>query len=292
LHGDGIDKGIRMSSRSPRPPFILIILLLTGCSSLFPQPTSTPEPSSTPQPSLTSTPTAEPTSTPTLTLEPVLTLISPLEGFSFEQLHDILSNPFVSAHITWDDGHQGIDLSFYRYGDIVGIEGLPIHAILGGTVAAVVNNRTPYGNMIIIETPLSEIPEAWQAVISIPTPAPTVTSDGRLTCPEGGPSPTFVSTGSRSLYILYGHMLNPPEFEVGDTGAAGQEIGQGGNTGESSGPHLHLETRYGPSGARFTTIAHRDTSVTAEEMNNYCVWRISELFQAIDPFLLLDARPD
>lgn len=227
-----------------------------------------------------------------MTPAPVISFVSPLEGFSFVQLHDIISNPFVAAHPTWDDGHQGIDLSFYRYGDIVGIEGLPIHAIAGGTVVAVVNNRTPYGNMIIIETPLSEIPENWQATYNIPTPAPTVTSDGRLTCPESGPSPIFVTSGTRSLYILYGHMLNPPEFEVGDIVSTGQEIGQVGNTGESSGPHLHLETRYGPSGARFTTIAHRDTSVTPEEMNNYCVWRISELFQAVDPLLLLDAQPN
>jgi murein DD-endopeptidase MepM/ murein hydrolase activator NlpD len=45
------------------------------------------------------------------------------------------------------------------------------------------------------------------------------------------------------LETLYGHM-SLQLMEVGDEVKAGQVIGLGGNTGRSSGPHLHFETRY------------------------------------------------
>ena len=45
------------------------------------------------------------------------------------------------------------------------------------------------------------------------------------------------------LETLYGH-LSKQILDVGDEVKAGQVIGLGGNTGRSSGPHLHFETRY------------------------------------------------
>jgi len=78
------------------------------------------------------------------------------------------------------------------------MEGLPIQAVLAGRVAAVIENRPPYGNMVIIETPLSQIPLEIQTNSLFPTPAPTAVNDGRLTCPASGPSPTYDPTG-RSL---------------------------------------------------------------------------------------------
>lgn len=45
------------------------------------------------------------------------------------------------------------------------------------------------------------------------------------------------------LETLYGH-FSKQLVEVGDEVRAGQVIGLGGSTGRSSGPHLHLETRY------------------------------------------------
>jgi murein DD-endopeptidase MepM/ murein hydrolase activator NlpD len=44
------------------------------------------------------------------------------------------------------------------------------------------------------------------------------------------------------LHSLYGHM-STLNVEVGDQIAAGQVIGRSGNTGFSTGPHLHLEIR-------------------------------------------------
>ncbi len=45
------------------------------------------------------------------------------------------------------------------------------------------------------------------------------------------------------LETLYGH-LSKQIVEVGDEIKAGHVVGLGGNTGRSSGPHLHFETRY------------------------------------------------
>ena len=45
------------------------------------------------------------------------------------------------------------------------------------------------------------------------------------------------------LETLYGH-LSKPIVAVGDSVMAGNVVGLGGNTGKSTGPHLHFEVRY------------------------------------------------
>jgi hypothetical protein len=64
-----------------------------------------------------------------------------------------------------------------------------------------------------------------------------------------------------------------------------------GDSGNALNPHLHLETRVGPAGARFSSLAHYDASASLEEMDNYCAWRVSGWFVLLDPLQLLAHQP-
>ena len=70
-----------------------------------------------------------------------------------------------------DDGHHGADFAYWTRGERTTMLGHPVLAVLGGTVAGVVQNRTPYGYAVIIETPLDALPPGWESLL--PAPAPT-----------------------------------------------------------------------------------------------------------------------
>jgi murein DD-endopeptidase MepM/ murein hydrolase activator NlpD len=91
----------------------------------------------------------------------------------------------------------------------------------------------------------------------------------------------------RSLYVLYAHLQEPPSLKLSDAINCGRELGAIGDSGNALNPHLHVEVRIGPTGAKFPGMAHYDTSATSEEMANYCLWRVSGLFQLLDPMPLL-----
>jgi len=272
-------------------PFALLIfalIFMTGCASVQPSltPTATPIPTHPPTPSPTVTVTPLPTLTPT----PLFTLCSPIEGFQLTDLQMFITQRFDPPTPRLDNGHHGLDIAFFSEGSRPQILGLPIQSILPGRVAAVLNNNGPYGNMIMVETPLENIPLSFQDVVPFPTVAPTVTSDARLLCPPEGELPTYNTTGKRSLYILYAHMIEPPSLKVGDLVGECQVLGNVGNTGWSSNPHLHIETRVGPADAVFGEIVHR-VPATLEQAHNYCVWRISNLFELMDPSRVLFEVP-
>jgi LysM repeat protein len=46
------------------------------------------------------------------------------------------------------------------------------------------------------------------------------------------------------LSTMYGHMAHPPLVKTGDYVTVGQQIGQEGSTGDSTGPHLHFMTEW------------------------------------------------
>ena len=62
------------------------------------------------------------------------------------------------------------------------------------------------------------------------------------------------------------------------------EVGRSGN---SIIYHLHLETRIGPSDARFDSMSAFLDSASAEDRENYRKWRTSGEFRHFDPMDLL-----
>ena len=287
----------------PRGSILLLALFLAACVSPTPAPVAQPVPQHTatvqPLPSASPTRTASPeaSSTPQPSPSPSATatelsfaLCSPLEGIELADLGkpDLLKNPFQAPRPGMDDGHHGTDFAYYSLGERKEMLGHPVHSVLNGKVAGVILNRPPYGNAVIIETPLEDTPSAWLERLQAPTPAPTVPPSA-LVCPPP-PADTRYSE-ARSLYLLYAHLNQAPVIAAGQRVTCGQPIGEVGTSGNSVNPHLHLETRYGPSGFSFPAMAHYDNAATDEERGNYCTWRVSGLFQMVDPMQLLSLQP-
>ncbi len=270
---------------------VLLAFLLAGCSPgvhtsqpgpqetptlLVPSPTATAEPTATPLP---------PTSTP----DYIDSICSPLQDVSLDELPSIITQPLIAPNIGKDDGHHGVDFSFYRFKDYVGIEGLPVLSAMEGEVVTILNDRLPYGNAIIIETPLEKVDPELLSLLAIPEVQPTVEPAPNVNCPANGELSFKLSDSERSIYILYAHLKDLPSLQVGDHVDCGQAIGAVGNTGKgySTNPHLHFETRVGPSGAKFESMAYYTVNSSEAERYNYCVWRVSNLFQLFDPMILL-----
>ena len=232
------------------------------------------------------TPTLVPPA-PTPTFSPLIQQIcSPLEGVALSDLQSITSNPFQPPKPGMDDGHMGVDFAFYRYKDRVGMQGLPIHSVLPGIVSAALDDVYPYGNAIIIETPLSQLPGEWIKTLDLPVYSGVPNENINLTCPPMYP-PVNWDFEHLSLYLLYAHMLEPTSLQRGDQVACGEELGYVGTTGYSVNDHLHLEVRLGPGGASFEGMTHYTANSILHERLNYCFWRVSGFFQMAEPMNLL-----
>ena len=129
--------------------------------------------------------------------------------------------------------------------------GYPFMRLWRAELLGVIDNRQPYGNAVIIETPLENLPAAFFASLAIPTPAPTVQPAASLFCPADPAA--YNAQRRRSLYLLYAHLNKPPLVTPGQAVSCGQTIGEVGTTGKSVNPHLHLETRVGPAGAHLSS---------------------------------------
>lgn len=278
---------------------ISVLLLLAACAPatagtlhLTQTPTREAPSSTAPSPLPLITATGTPSLTPAVTSAPptespstISQVCSPLEGISIADLSDpdLLKTLFQAPRPGQDDGHHGADFAYWSRGERTTMQGHPVLSVLDGRVAAVMDDRPPYGNMVIIETPFENLPPGWVDIL--PTPAPTLQPPGNVYCP---PDPGQYGNGSvRSLYLLYAHLQHTPTLSLGESVRSGQTIGEVGTTGKSVNPHLHLETRTGPAGATFAVMAHYDNAASEEEMRNYCTWRISGLFQMLDPMALL-----
>lgn len=291
-----------------------IVFLNAGCSineQAFPvQPKDTSPPNQIPSPTLTQAATSSPLPThfptqiinssernhpaasPTPAGPKVPWLCSPLKGITLDNISEIITNPFNPPREGSDDPHQGIDLSIIDPATGFALEGNPITAVLSGRVAAVINDRFPYGNAIIIETPLMSHLKIQLPSPLLSTSAQVSKANTTLTCPQitVTPSPKQTSNSypsSLSLYHLYAHLKEPADYQIEDHISCGSVLGEIGNSGNAINPHLHLEIRLGPPGILFQGMAHYDTRASLIEMANYCTWRVSGSYQLINPLDLL-----
>jgi murein DD-endopeptidase MepM/ murein hydrolase activator NlpD len=208
---------------------------------------------------------------------------SPLADIELEELSKIVSNPFDYAGDGKDEGHHGADFSFYQFKTFKKIENLPVQSIASGIIRSAITNRPPYGNMIMIETPLASLPIFLADRLQGQYPDSDLPYYTNLSCPKIQLDENLDRSNSLSLYILYAHLFSPPTEQIDSLINSGEKIGEVGNSGYSGNPHLHLEFRIGPSGHHFLNMAHYDNAATQDEIYNYCLWRVSGLFYQIDP---------
>jgi murein DD-endopeptidase MepM/ murein hydrolase activator NlpD len=279
---------------------LFLIVSLTGCTSnsdeinhktTSPPPTATSTSYATHTPTIEPVPTSSPSPSPASTKKSTeveeiknLRICSPLQGIPITELTDTIHNPFNPPRSGRDDPHQGVDFAVLEYG--IALSGNPVQSVLDGHVAAVIDNRFPYGNALMIETPLESLAPQFVSGIYLPTLSPTIEPHPALNCPQVSPVPSW-NAEKRSLYLFYAHMKEPPSFQIDEVVECGQIIGQIGDSGNALNPHLHLEVRIGPSGARLGSMAHYHTSASPVEMSAYCTWRVREIFQLVDPKQLL-----
>jgi murein DD-endopeptidase MepM/ murein hydrolase activator NlpD len=274
---------------------LILGLLLSGCASAFTTPTPTVTPSPIP-PTATAIPTATATLTPTLTPSPTATpdpsagfnMSSPLQDIQLAELKEIISGTFQNTSPGMDDGHHGVDFSYYSYGTHSKMEGIEIYSMMPGKVVGVILKRNPYGNAVIIETPLVNIPPAFVEKLSVPTELTPYPYNPRLIGCEALKNQSW-SIKPASIYLLYGHMKETPLVTVGQQVQSGERIGLVGNTGASGNAHLHLEMRWGPGGTVFASMSHYDGGATDQERLEYCTWRISGKYVMMDPMNVINA---
>jgi murein DD-endopeptidase MepM/ murein hydrolase activator NlpD len=235
-------------------------------------------------PSATVSATVTPTSQPTFTPTSIPAACSPLQGVALVDLDkaDILKGTFEAPRPGYDDGHHGLDFAYWSDAQGKPMLGLPVHSVLAGRVAAVLPDRQPYGNAVIIETSLNGLPPGWKE--QLPAYEFSLQPAISLECPPYEFTPPSQES---SLYLLYGHLNQASSLELGDKVACGQTVGEVGTSGRSVNPHLHLEFRLGPSGTVFPVMGHYTNDTTTEERRQYCLWRVSGAFLPFDPLPFL-----
>lgn len=249
--------------------FLSMLFTLSACSSLAlaPTPTLTSPPPASPTPSASVAPTQRPlpSAASTATPIPISAICTPLTDHDLALITNYISHPYADPiGSNLETGHHGVDFSYYaKDGSGPPIDNNPVQSMLDGRVVGVGLNRLPYGNMLIIETRFENLPAAVTEL--------------------------FTMQPGNSLYLLYGHMLEIPNQQIGDQVSCGQRIGIVGNSGFSGNPHLHLETRVGPSGLDLPTMIFYETTATLAEQAAYNEWRTGETFTLFDPtdFLIL-----
>lgn len=183
--------------------------------------------------------------------------------------HYWLRRPIPSGNVDWGldrypYGGNGFGLWHTHHGmDMPNDPGTPVLAAGDGTVVWVTENWYPVYVMIEQPQPAAEM-ESEQDNIAL-GPEAEIQADGVQTSQAAGAEASQAQATLRQMvepygnmliiqhdwgwqgkpvYTLYGHLLEV-FVEVGDHVRAGDLVAGVGNTGASSGPHLHFEVRWG-----------------------------------------------
>ena len=174
----------------------------------------------------------------------------------------IISSPYSPPPPGHDERHHGVDFSYYQFGGRDSIAGVGVQSILRGRISAVIKDSFPCGNFFIIETPYSYIPQTLRSNLQIEP--------------------------NQSIYLLYAHMEQEKKLDLGMDVYSCQLLGKVGRSGNTEVIHLHLETRIGPAGKTFSSMGYYFDEASAEEKQNYNLWRRSGLFRLVNPMDLLN----
>src|SRR5512140_3389348 len=113
-----------------------------------------------------------PTTSPTLTPSPAPSsppsplLCSPLKDIAWADMPATIFNGFHPPRPGSDDPHQGVDFADTG-ADHIALQGRVVQAVMDGKVAAVIKDRFPYGNALLLETPVESLPGSWLEALSL-----------------------------------------------------------------------------------------------------------------------------
>ncbi len=202
-------------------------------------------------------------------------ICSPLAEHELSSLAGIVSSAYTAPPVGREERHHGVDFSYYQNGLRQSIEGEVVQTVLGGRVALVLKESFPYGNAMLLETGISELPRAWEEAVSDKIQAYTL---------------AFQGTAAGSVYFLYAHLQDVPALEAGQRIDACTPLGAVGKSGNAGVAHLHLEMRLGPANAQLEDMGYYLYEITPQQRESYLRWRTSGEFQHFDPMALLTLR--
>jgi RHS repeat-associated protein len=123
------------------------------------------------------------------------------------------------------------------------------------------NTQWGLGNMLIIEIPYESLTQIMRVAAGLHT--------------------------GQSLYLEYAHLQYPTSLNPGDTVSPGQVLGYVGTTGNSTGPHLHFESRIGQTHALFPGTYEDNRSI----FRSFTAIDPHTLESAYDPFYIIPSTP-
>jgi murein DD-endopeptidase MepM/ murein hydrolase activator NlpD len=245
----------------------------------FPENTELPGQASTPVPATSTVVVMEikVADSPSATAEKPreLEICSPLGEHLLTALPEIVSSAYTAPPVGREERHHGVDFSYYRSGDRESIAGESIQAILDGRVALVLKDSFPYGNAVILETRISDLPEAWSDMLA-----------QRIEAYQA----EVHDTSPLSIYFLYAHLQNATALQAGQQVHACTLLGAVGKSGNAGVAHLHLEMRLGVYNAILEEMGYYLYEITPQQREAYLRWRTSGEFRHFDPMLLLAAE--